>query len=117
MHIISDDDPLLRGARHVGKALTIGNLAALADDTAELHQRLAKLQANVVTLEAMARDGLAKVDARSLVADAINKIRAEDTKREASKARVLAWIKAQPNPAQYAMLARNNGIDPSELRP
>ena len=39
MHIIEDDDWRL-SVRHVGKALTVGNLAAVADAVADAHTLL-----------------------------------------------------------------------------
>jgi hypothetical protein len=48
MHIISDDDPLFRqSVRHVGKALTVGNLAAVADSVAESRELFWKTEARL----------------------------------------------------------------------
>ncbi len=70
-----------------------------------------------MALEKLATDGLAKTAGlQATIADEINKTRSEAAKREASRANVLAWIRAQPNPAEYAVLARNNGISAAELR-
>jgi hypothetical protein len=96
----------------------LGAVKKLADAAAENRAALVKIEADVVALEAMVAKGLAKLDAaglRATIAPEINKIRSEDTKREASKANVLAWIKAQPDPPQYKVLARNNGISEVEL--
>jgi hypothetical protein len=125
MHIISDDDPLLRGARHVGKALTIGNLSAVADglaDTRAIIARseaaLAKLEAAVYGLNKRGDDQAATLEKlRADAAEMIQKVKAEDAKREAQKETVRVWIAAQPDPENYRVLAANNGLSLSECRP
>jgi hypothetical protein len=54
MHELSDSDPLLRrgaGIRHVGRALTVGNLGAVADSVAEAHELFAKTSATLADIK------------------------------------------------------------------
>jgi hypothetical protein len=73
MHIISDDDPLFRqSVRHVGKALTVGNLAAVADSVAESRELFWKTEAR---LKADIADLAQRIDAvvastKAVIADA-----------------------------------------------
>ena len=84
----------------------MAKLAAAADEN---RAALAKLEAGVAKLEAMVADGLTKLDARALVAAAIDKIRAEDTRREVEARHAMAFAKANVTPAEFAAMARRNG--------
>jgi hypothetical protein len=97
-----------------GSELTLGAVSKLAAAADENRAALAKLTAELDAKPSKIEKLLDERDAR--ISQALEKIKAEDAKREASRANVLAWIRAQPDPAQFEVLARNNGISPSELR-
>jgi hypothetical protein len=117
MHTTNDDEWRRPFNPVSGSTITVGTISKLADATAELRESLAALNAKLddAVADLTKRVGDA-AGLRAHVADAIQKVKAEDTKREADRASVLAWIKAQPNPAEYSLLARNNGICEAELR-
>lgn len=115
MYELSNDDPLVRSRRPFdpnrpsGSEITVGNIAKIAEAAAENRAALVKLEAEVAKLEAMVAEGLTKLDARVLVADAINKIRAEDARREVEARHAMAFAKANVTPAEFAAMARRNG--------
>ena len=87
----------------------VGNIGKLAEAAAKNRAALVKLEAGVAKLEAMVAEGLTKLDARVLVADAIDKIRAEDARREVEARHAMAFAKANVTPAEYEGMARRNG--------
>jgi ActR/RegA family two-component response regulator len=100
--------------------LTTGAIGKLAAAVAELRANDGDFLTKFANYETQFRAVIADLNKRlderdARMSEAFAKIRSEDAKREASRATVLAWIKAQPNPAQYAVLARNNGISEAEL--
>ena len=115
MHIISDDDPLVRPRRPynsvTGSELTLGAVKKLADAADENRTALAKLTAD---LDAKIAGLNKRFDE---YCETVETVKAENAKRAASRANIIAWIRAQPNPASFETLARNNGISMSEVLP